>query len=121
MFERVRGEKLSDDGLLLGESGRCRPGWCLRRLLGMGLAAWRQYLLPQAPMTIEEPLVLKILTVNTHKGFTVFNRRFILHEFREAIHATHAALVFLQEVLVDHHLHAPPLAPSPPTPQYKFL
>src|SRR3546814_8338910 len=76
----------------------------------MGLAAWRQYLLPQAPMTIEEPLVLKILTVNTHKGFTVFNRRFILHELREAIRATHADIVFLQEVLGAHHRHAQTLA-----------
>src|SRR3546814_13228468 len=87
----------------------------------MGLAAWRQYLLPQAPMTIEEPLVLKILTVNTHKDFTVFNRRFILHELREAIRATHADIVFLQDVFGAHHSHAQTLASCPATSQYAPL
>jgi len=32
-------------------------------------------------------LSFRILTVNTHKGFTFFNRRFILHELREAVHS----------------------------------
>jgi endonuclease/exonuclease/phosphatase family metal-dependent hydrolase len=72
-------------------------------------------------MTIEDPLVLKILTVNTHKGFTVFNRRFILHELRDAIRATHADIVFLQEVLGAHHRHAKTLARWPATSQYEFL
>ena len=27
---------------------------------------------------------LNVLTINTHKGFTAFNRRFILPELREA-------------------------------------
>ena len=30
---------------------------------------------------------LRVLTVNTHKGFTAFNRRFILPELREASRA----------------------------------
>lgn len=42
--------------------------------------------------------VLTVLTVNTHKGFTLFNRRFILHELREAVRSVSADLVFLQEV-----------------------
>lgn len=66
-------------------------------------------------------LTLKILTVNTHKGFTVFNRRFILHELRDAIRATGADIVFLQEVLGAHHLHAEKLASWPTTSQYEFL
>lgn len=45
---------------------------------------------------------VKILTVNTHKGFTVFNRRFILHELREAVRALAADVVFLQEVQGEH-------------------
>ncbi|NYT82492.1 endonuclease/exonuclease/phosphatase family protein [Alcaligenaceae bacterium] len=66
-------------------------------------------------------LTLKVLTVNTHKGFTVFNRRFILHELRDAIRQTHADIVFLQEVLGAHHRHASALAHWPTTTQYEFL
>jgi hypothetical protein len=29
---------------------------------------------------------LKVLTINIHKGFTAFNRRFILPELRDAVH-----------------------------------
>ena len=49
---------------------------------------------------------LQILTVNTHKGFTALNRRFILPELREAVRSTQADLVFLQEVLGEHERHA---------------
>ena len=45
---------------------------------------------------------LKVLTVNTHKGFTALNRRFILHELRDAVRILSADLVFLQEVLGEH-------------------
>ncbi|HLT99502.1 MAG TPA: endonuclease/exonuclease/phosphatase family protein [Burkholderiaceae bacterium] len=64
---------------------------------------------------------LRILTVNAHKGFTFFNRRFILHELRDAIRATHADIVFLQEVLGAHHRHARRLARWPTISQYEFL
>lgn len=65
---------------------------------------------------------LKILTLNTHKGFTTFNRRFMLHELRDAVRMLSADLVFLQEVLGEHqtlsakHSHAWPAAA-----QYEFL
>ncbi|MDF5939065.1 endonuclease/exonuclease/phosphatase family protein [Pseudomonas aeruginosa] len=49
---------------------------------------------------------LQVLTVNTHKGFNPFNRRFILPELREAVRSVGADLVFLQEVLGSHSLHA---------------
>ena len=42
---------------------------------------------------------LTVLTVNTHKGFTSFNRRFMLHELREALRMASPDIVFLQEVL----------------------
>ena len=45
---------------------------------------------------------LRVLTVNTHKGFTALNRRFILPELREAVRSTSADLVFLQEVVCEH-------------------
>jgi len=41
---------------------------------------------------------LRLLTVNIHKGYNVFNRRHVLHELREAVRALASDLVFLQEV-----------------------
>lgn len=70
----------------------------------------------------EAPQRVRVLTVNTHKGFTAFNRRFVLHELREAVRAVSADIVFLQEVLGE--------APMPaarhrrdhwPSSQYEFL
>lgn len=67
------------------------------------------------------PVTLKVLTVNTHKGFTHFNRRFMLHELREAIRATRADVVFLQEVLGFHDSHARRVHRWPASSQYEFL
>lgn len=66
-------------------------------------------------------LSFRILTVNTHKGFTFMNRRFILHELREAVHAVSADIVFLQEVLGSHDLHAARIANWPSNSHYEFL
>lgn len=41
---------------------------------------------------------MRILTVNIHQGYTAFNRRFMLHELRDAVRAERSDLVFLQEV-----------------------
>ena len=64
---------------------------------------------------------LRVLTVNTHKGFTALNRRFILPELREAVRSTGADLVFLQEVLGGHDRHAARYHDWPDTPHYEFL
>ncbi|USS53477.1 endonuclease/exonuclease/phosphatase family protein [Pseudomonas kermanshahensis] len=64
---------------------------------------------------------LTVLTLNVHKGFTPFNRRFILPELRDAVRATGADLVFLQEVHGSHQQHAERHAAWPETPQYEFL
>lgn len=72
--------------------------------------------LPTAPT-----LTLKVLTVNVHKGFTTFNRRFMLHELRDAVRAVGADVVFLQEVLGTHQGHADRIANFPQTPHYEFL
>jgi endonuclease/exonuclease/phosphatase family metal-dependent hydrolase len=45
------------------------------------------------------------MTVNTHKGFTTFNRRFILPELRDAVRKVGADVVFLQEGLGTHEEH----------------
>ena len=64
---------------------------------------------------------VRILTVNMHKGFTFFNRRFILPELRDAVHTMDSDLVFLQEVHGTHQTHAKRYSNWPPTPQYEFL
>ncbi len=45
---------------------------------------------------------LNVLTINTHKGFTAFNRRFILPELRDAVRSVSADIVCLQEVMGAH-------------------
>ena len=67
------------------------------------------------------PFSFKVMTVNIHKGFTFFNRKFILHELREAVRAVGADVVFLQEVLGSHARHASRLINWPQTPHYEFL
>ena len=64
---------------------------------------------------------IKVLTVNIHKGFTFFNRKFILHELREAVRSVGADVVFLQEVSGTHARHESKVANYPATPHYEFL
>lgn len=64
---------------------------------------------------------LRVLTLNTHKGFSFFNRRFILPELREAVRASAADIVFLQEVHGNHERHAKRYSDWPSTPHYEFL
>jgi len=66
-------------------------------------------------------LRFRVLTVNAHKGFSVFNRRFILRELRDAVTAVAADVVFLQEVIGEHEHHARRFADWPATPQYEYL
>lgn len=68
-----------------------------------------------------QELTFKVLTVNAHKGFTFFNRRFILHDLREAVRSVGPDVVFLQEVLGAHAGHAARHPDWPGTPQYEFL
>jgi len=63
----------------------------------------------------------RVLTVNTHKGFTFFNRKFILHELREAVRAVGADVVFLQEVQGEHTAHPARFLNWPESPHYEFL
>jgi len=64
---------------------------------------------------------LRVLTLNCHMGFDLLNRRFVLHELREAVRAVHADLVFLQEILGEHALHKRRHETWPDAPQYAFL
>src|SRR3712207_1236073 len=61
------------------------------------------------------------MTVNIHKGFTPFNRRFILPELRDAVRKVGADVVFLQEVLGTHEEHAKKVNGWPEAPHYEVL
>ena len=60
---------------------------------------------------------LTVMTVNTHKGFTSFNRKFILPELRDAVRKVGADVVFLQEVLGTNGK----AEDGPDVPHYEFL
>ncbi len=64
---------------------------------------------------------LHVATYNIHKGFSHFNRRMVLHELRDGLHAMDADVVFLQEVLGTHEGHAERYQNWPRAPQYEFL
>lgn len=67
------------------------------------------------------PFSLKVLTINTHKGFTAFNRRFILPELRDAVRTVGADIVCLQEVMGAHQVHPLHVENWPDTTHYEFL
>ena len=75
----------------------------------------------EALATAAKTFSIKILTVNIHKGFTFFNRKFILPELREAVRKVGADVVFLQEVTGSHAKHSEKFDNYPDTPHYEFL
>jgi endonuclease/exonuclease/phosphatase family metal-dependent hydrolase len=68
--------------------------------------------------TVAAAPALTVMTVNIHKGFTTFNRRFILPELRDAVRKVGADVVFLQEVLGYSGTHK---RGSWDEPHYEFL
>ncbi|WP_293470526.1 endonuclease/exonuclease/phosphatase family protein [Polaromonas sp.] len=74
-----------------------------------------------AAISADTPFSFKVLTVNIHKGFTFFNRKFILPELREAVRKVGADVVFLQEVTGNHLKHASKFENFPDAPHYEFL
>ena len=67
------------------------------------------------------PFSIKVMTVNIHKGFTFFNRKFILHELRDAVRKVGADVVFMQEVAGTHATHSDKFDNYTDTPHYEFL
>ena len=61
------------------------------------------------------------MTVNIHKGFTFFNRKFILHALRDAVRRVGADVVFMQEVSGTHTTHGDKFDDYPDAPHYEFL
>ncbi|MFA6015463.1 MAG: endonuclease/exonuclease/phosphatase family protein [Gallionellaceae bacterium] len=45
---------------------------------------------------------LSIATYNIHKGFSLFNRRYVIHELRDRLRELNADVMFLQEVQGAH-------------------
>ena len=78
---------------------------------------------PMTPAAEPELAVpkLTVMTVNIHKGFTTFNRRFILPELRDAVRKIGADVVFMQEVLGMHDEHGKKFEDWPEAGQYEFL
>lgn len=69
-----------------------------------------------------DPASLTVMTVNIHKGFSVFNRRFILPELRDAVRQVGADVVFLQEVQGTHDARGRRYAKDQTgAPHYEFL
>ena len=62
-----------------------------------------------------------IMTVNIHKGFTAFNRKFMLHDLREAVRSVGADVVMLQEVSGSNERRGKRFADVPDQPHYEFL
>lgn len=64
---------------------------------------------------------IKVLTYNIHKGFNPGNRRFVLHQIREALAATGADLLFLQEMQGEHRHREEKVTDWPEKSHFEFL
>jgi len=64
---------------------------------------------------------LKILTYNIHKGFNAGNRLFVLHQIREALIATAADILCLQEIHEVNKHNEKKIADWPALSQYEFI
>ncbi|MEO8858769.1 MAG: endonuclease/exonuclease/phosphatase family protein [Burkholderiaceae bacterium] len=76
---------------------------------------------PAGETSPRPPKSVRVLTVNTHKGFTFLTGKFVLHALREAVRKVGADVVFLQEVQGTHIAHAKRFPMWPQQPQYEFL
>jgi endonuclease/exonuclease/phosphatase family metal-dependent hydrolase len=64
---------------------------------------------------------LKILTINLHKGFSPFNKRFVLPELRDCIHSSGADIIFMQEVVGENLHKAASRKDWPAKPQHEYI
>jgi endonuclease/exonuclease/phosphatase family metal-dependent hydrolase len=62
-----------------------------------------------------------VATYNIHKGFSHLTRRMVIHELKEKLHGLSADLLFLQEVVGQHHRHAGRYHDWPGTSQHEFI
>ncbi len=64
---------------------------------------------------------LKILTYNIHKGFDIFNRRFVLGQIKQQIRMLSPDIVCLQEVQGEHEKLKTKVTDWPLEAQFEFL
>lgn len=64
---------------------------------------------------------LKILSYNIHKGFDIFNRRFVLGAIKQQIRLLNPDIVCLQEVQGDHEKLKTKVSDWPLEAQFEFL
>jgi len=64
---------------------------------------------------------IKVLTYNIHKGFSIGNRRFILHEIKDSLRHVDADTVFLQEILGERTISNNRFDDWPNNRQFEFL
>ena len=64
---------------------------------------------------------IKVLTYNIHKGFSIGNTRFILHEIRESLRTVDADVVFLQEIYGEKEISKNRFDDWPTNSQFDFL
>jgi endonuclease/exonuclease/phosphatase family metal-dependent hydrolase len=64
---------------------------------------------------------LQILTYNIHKGFSVGNQRFVLHQIRDALEAANVDMIFLQEIQGEHYRRQQQTPNWPDAAQFEFL
>ncbi len=64
---------------------------------------------------------IKVLTYNIHKGFSATNRRFVLHDIKEALLHIDADIVFLQEIQGEHTRRQLRIDDWPSQGQFEFL
>lgn len=64
---------------------------------------------------------LTIATYNIHKGLSPLNRKLVIHDVRERLHAFDADIVMLQEVQGAHSKHAKKFADWPTVPQHEHI
>jgi hypothetical protein len=65
--------------------------------------------------------MLRVVTLNIHKGLSHFNRRVVIHDLREGLRALQPDVVFLQEVAGLNQRHALRYAAWPVEGQHEFL
>ena len=66
-------------------------------------------------------MMLRVVTLNIHKGLSHFNRRMVIHDLREGLRSLDPDIVFLQEVQGLNDRHRVRFPGCPPEGQHEFL
>ncbi len=71
--------------------------------------------------TQTKKISLRILSYNIHKGFSSYNRKFVLEQIRAALHKIHPDLILLQEVVGKNESHSQKVREWPNSSQFEYL